>query len=170
MHNITSSLANKGWGRADVRKAADILAHAEASKSASMRFVEQSAFWVALLIAIFGNLVISVVLVPFLLLLKGIGLYFTVFIVGATFGLLFNVIIGYIEELKEGQHIIAGAFIPALALINIYLIAHFSNRLEILLLLPTPAHSPLAVSVTYVIAFVLPYFIKHMSHLKQKRL
>jgi hypothetical protein len=171
MHeNFESSLAQKGWGRADVKKATDILAHAESSKSASMIFLDQLAFFVALMIAIIGNFIISVVMVPFLLLLQGLGLYFTIFVIGVTFGVLFNVLVHYIEDLKQGQHIIAGAFIPALALINIYLITHFSNKLEVLLLLETPAHSPIIVSMTYVIAFVLPFVIKHITHLKQKRL
>ncbi|MEM4239737.1 MAG: hypothetical protein QXM31_01355 [Candidatus Woesearchaeota archaeon] len=170
MEDITSKLAAKGWSRTEIRKTADIMAHAQEYKSASMKFLEQSAFWVALLIAIFGNFVVSVVLVPFLLLLKGAALYATVFAVGVSFGLIFNVLIHYIEELGEGQHIIAGAFIPALALINIYIIAYLSNRLEILMQLATPAHSPLGVSIAYVIAFVLPYLVKHFQHVKKKRL
>ncbi len=171
MHeDITANLASKGWNRAEVKRAADIIAHAESEKSTSMRFLEQMAFWIALFVAILGNFIISVVMVPFLLLLQGWGLYFTIFVIGATFGILFNVIIHYIEDLKEGQHIIVGAFIPALALINIYLIAHFSNDLEILLNLPTPPHSPIAISTMYVFAFVLPYFIKHMQHIKEGRL
>lgn len=170
MRDYSSALASKGWGRTDIRRTADILAHAEEIKSPSMRFLEQAAFWTALLIAILGNLIISVVLVPFLLLLHGLGLYFTVFVIGVTFGLIFNVLVRYIEELGEGQHIVAGAFIPALALINMYMIAHFSNKLEILLQLTTPAHSPVGVSVTYVIAFVLPYFLKHFQHVKSRRL
>ncbi len=163
-------LKSKGWTQAEVKKTYDILAHAEAEKSQSTRFLEQLAFWVALLIAIAGNLIISVVLVPFLLLLSGFGLYLTIFVIGATFGLLFNVLVRYIENLNQGQHIIAGAFIPALALINIYIITHFSNKLEILLQLTTPAHSPLTVSITYVAAFILPYIIQHFQHVKTRRL
>lgn len=169
MHN-DSRLAQKGWSRAELNNAVDIMAHAEESKSASMHFVEKLAFWVTLLVAIIGNFIISVIMVPFLLLLSGVGLYFTIFIIGVTFGILFNVIIHYIEDLGEGQHIIAGAFIPALALINIYLITHFSNKLEVLLLLQTPAHSPLTVSVTYVIAFVLPFILKHLKHIQKHQL
>ena len=171
MHkNAASKLIQKGWSKAELNRAADIIAHAEESKSASMQFVEKLAFWVTLLVAILGNLIISVVMVPFLLLLSGAGLYFTVLIIGFTFGILFNVIIHYIEDLGEGQHIIAGAFIPALALINIYIITHFSNKLEVLLMLQTPAHSPFAVSITYVIAFILPYLLKHFRHIKEHRL
>ncbi|MEM4247309.1 MAG: hypothetical protein QXR48_02785 [Candidatus Woesearchaeota archaeon] len=170
MHDIASDLAAKGWSKAEVRKATDIMAHAEASKTATIRFIEQMAFWLALFIAIFGNFIVSVVLVPFLLLLTGIGLYFTVFVVGAAFGLIFNVLIHYIEDLEESEHIIAGAFIPALALINIYLITHFTNKLEVLLQLHTPAHSPFWISVTYVFAFTLPYLVKHLQHLKQRKL
>jgi hypothetical protein len=170
MRDYTDALADKGWGRAEMRKTADILAHAQASKSASMRFLEQTAFWVALLVAVTGNFILSVVLVPFLLMLHGFGLYITVFLIGLTFGAVFTVLIRYIEELGEGQHILAGAFIPALALINMYMIAHFSNKLELLLVLSTPPHSPVGISITYVIAFVLPYLFKHAGHVKQRRL
>ncbi len=170
MKDLARALIGKGWGRTDVQKTADILAHAEAFKSSSMRFLEGAAFWISLLIAIIGNFLLSIVIVPLLLLLHGIGLYFTVFVVGVAFGALFNVLIKYIEDLGQGQHIIAGAFIPALGLINIYLITFFSNRLELLLGLTTPAHSPAGISVTYVIAFVLPYLLQHFSHLRSKRL
>lgn len=170
MKDYAAELAAKGWTRQDVKKTADILAHAEADKSTTVRFFEQTAFWIALLTAIVGNFILSVVMVPFLLLLSGAGLYFTIFVIGVTFGVLFNVLIGYIEDLGEGQHIIAGAFIPALALINIYLIAHFSNKLEILLQLTTPPHSPLTVSFTYVFAFVLPYVLQHFQHIKERQL
>jgi hypothetical protein len=171
MHeDMAAGLASKGWSKTEVRRAEDIIAHAEAEKSTSMLFLEQLAFWMALLLAIVGNFIISVVMVPFLLLLQGAGLFFTVFVIGVTFGILFNVLVHYIEDLGKGQHIVAGAFIPSLALINIYIITHFSNRLEILLQLNTPAHSPLAISVTYVIAFVLPYFIKHIRHLAKNKL
>jgi len=170
IHGVPSNLEAKGWSKAEINKAANIMAHAEAGKSATIRFIEQMAFWLALFIAIFGNFVVSVVLVPFLLLLSGVRLYFTVFVIGVAFGMIFNVLIHYIEDLEESEHIIAGAFIPALALINIYLITHFTNKLEILLQLHTPAHSPLWISVTYVVAFTLPYVIKHLQHIKEKRL
>lgn len=165
-----STILQHKWGSEHVQKARHILAHAEASKTVSMRFLEQSAFWIALILAIIGNFFVSITLVPLLLLMQGIGLYFTIFIVGLAFGFVFHVLIKYIDELGQGQHIIAGAFIPALALINVYLIVYFSNQLEILLALATPAHSPLAISISYVVAFVLPYVLKHTEHIKQKRL
>ncbi len=170
MENVAAELTAKGWSRAEAKKAADIMAHAQAEKSQSMIFLEQTVFWVGMAVAMVGNFIVSVVLVPFLLLLTGWGLYAAVFVIGAAFGLLFNVLIQYIEELGEGQHIIAGAFIPALALVNVYIIAHFSNRLEILLQLENPAHSPLLISITYVVAFVLPYLIEHLQHIRKKQL
>ncbi len=170
MTDLITAAGTKGWTSADVKKTRDILAHAEEAKSTSMRFLEQTSFWVALLIAIIGNFVISVVMVPFLLLLQGVTLYLAVFVIGVTFGTLINVVVGYIEKLKAGQHIIAGAFIPALALINVYIITHFSNNLEILLQLKTPPHSPLLVSVVYVTSFVIPYLLEHFDHVRTKTL
>jgi hypothetical protein len=166
--SLAQTLAKKGWGALEVKKTTDILAHAEATKNPSIRFLEQLAYWTALLIAILGNFILSVVTVPFLLVLKGFGLYLTIFLVGIGFGLLFSILLKSLENLGSGQHIIAGAFIPALALINIALIAHFSNKLEILLQLTTPPHSPTLVSITYVTAFVLPFLLQHAAHDKSR--
>ncbi len=166
--DIAANLLKKGWSKTDARRTADIIAHAQADKSTTMLFVEQMAFWIALLTAVLGNFILSVVMVPFLILLSGIGLYITVFLIGITFGMIFNVLVHYIEEIDAGEHVIAGAFIPALALINMYIITHFSNKIEVLLQLETPSHSPLLVSATYVIAFVIPYLLKHLQHIRKK--
>ena len=170
MSDLSTRLAHKGWTRADINKAAHILAHAESSKTASMKFFEQLTSWVGLFLAVLGNFLVSVVIVPFLLLLEGFSLYATIFVIGVVFGTLVNVLIGYIENLGGGHKIIAGAFIPALALINIYLITYFTNDLERLLQLATAPHSPALVSVTYVIAFTIPYLLEHFDHVRKRQL
>ena len=98
--------------------------------------------------------------------MKGTWLYLTIIIFGATFGIVFTITLRYIEKLNPHEHIIAGLFIPAIALINMYIIAYFSNQLEILLQLPLLPHSPAAVGIAYAFAFVIPFLIKHAAHLK----
>jgi hypothetical protein len=158
-------LAHKGWSHAEIQKTLDVVKRAEAAKGFGLRFLEGTLFYVALAIFIIGNFVLSVVLVPFLILVKGFWLYLTILLFGATFGILFTLVLRYIERLNPGQHIIAGIFIPAIALINMYLIAYFSNQLEVLLQLPIVPHSPAVVSMVYVIAFIAPFLVGHAGHL-----
>ena len=73
-------------------------------------------YWTLLIIAIIGNFLVSVVLVPFLLILKGPSLYFCLFFLGLSFGYLFSFVLRSIERINPKQHILANVFIPSLAL------------------------------------------------------
>ena len=69
-----------------------------------------------------------------------------------------NLIINDIENIDYEHHVIAGIFIPAIAIINIFIITVLSNQMNIVLRLENP-HNPIFVSVTYVIAFMAPYVL-----------
>lgn len=160
------TLAEKGWSHADVQKTLEMSERAAECKTSGVRFLESILFYVVLLVFVIGNFVMSVVLVPFLILLKGFGLYATIMLFGVTFGILFTLIIRYIERLNPREHVIVGLFIPAIALINVYIIAYFANHLEVLLQLPIIPHSPFFVSFAYVAAFILPFLVGHYAHLR----
>jgi hypothetical protein len=112
-------------------------------------------YWVVLFIAILGNFILSVVLVPFLLVLRGLGLYFSLFFIGASFGAMFWFILQSIERTQK-KRIIWEIFIPALALINVGIFAVLSNDLIVLLELSTPPHNPMIVGAAYTFGYVLP--------------
>jgi len=113
-------------------------------------------YWIVLFIAILGNFVLSVVLVPFLLVLKGLGLYFSLFFIGASFGSVFWFILQSIENVQKKKRIIWEIFIPALALINVGIFAVLSNDLIAILELSTPPHNPMIVGAAYTLGYVLP--------------
>lgn len=113
-------------------------------------------YWMILIISIIGNFIVSIVLVPFLLVLQGFALYLTLFTIGLSFGWYFTFLIRSIEKIKTGPRIIASVFIPAIALINIIIIVLMSNKLILLLDLRTGFHSPIFVGAAYVFAYVLP--------------
>jgi hypothetical protein len=112
-------------------------------------------YWVVLFVAILGNFILSVVLVPFLLVLRGLGLYFSLFFIGASFGAMFWFILQSIERAQK-KRIIWEIFIPALALINVGIFAVLSNDLIVLLELSTPPHNPMIVGAAYTFGYVLP--------------
>lgn len=153
---------HKEWSPDFAAKTEQILRSAEKAKSAGMRFLDSSIYWILLFLAIIGNFILSVVLVPFLLAFKGLALYFTLFFVGISFGWVFSFILHNIEQLKKNQHIIASVFIPALALINVGIFAMLSNKLIILMNLATPPHNPFFVGAVYVLGYVIPGSLTHL--------
>lgn len=152
---------HKEWDSDLAVRTEGILRKAEESKPLWVKRVDAALYWVLLFTAIIGNFVVSVVLVPFLLILKGIPLYFSLFFVGLSFGWVFNVILHSLEVLQKDKHIIWSIFIPALALINVGIFAVLSNKLIVLLKLSTPPHSPMLVGAFYVFGYVLPGAIAH---------
>lgn len=152
---------HKEWSPDIAAKTEQILRRAEKSKPSWIRNLDSALYWALLLIAILGNFILSVVLVPFLLILKGAALYFSLFFIGASFGWIFSFILHNIERLQTEQHIIASLFIPCLALINVGIFAVLSNKLIILLRLTTPPHNPMLVGAVYVFGYVLPGSISH---------
>lgn len=159
-------LSEKGWSHDDIQKTLRMSERGETKKTGGLRFLESLLFFVALLVFVLGNFVLSVVLVPFLILIKGVWLYLTVALFGLAFGVLFTLVLTYIEKLSPREHVIAGLFIPAIALINMYLITYFSNQLEVLLQLPIIPHSPVFVSMAYAAAFICPFLAEHYTHLR----
>ena len=157
-----NDLLKKGFSKKEAQKTVDIIKKAKEKKSLKIRFLDAVIYWVLLFVTIIGNLVISIILIPFLLAFKKIPLYLVIILLAAMFGYLFDILIRDIEHLENKHHIIAWVFIPALAIINTYYMTSFTNHLTEALKLPLAPHSPLLISVTYVSAFVLPYFIHNL--------
>ena len=123
--------------------------------------------WLFLIIAIIGSFIISIVLTPILILMQGILLYIVLFLAGLFFGMIIHSIKIHLRKLKTS--IMPWFFIPAIALMHVYLITLFSNNLIKILKVPTPTHSPLVISIIYTLAFLLPLFLRKSSHHVFKR-
>ena len=63
--------------------------------------------------------------------------------------------------------IIAGIFLPLLALISVSLMVVFSNYLQQGFLLDKDPANPLIIGIIYAIAFIMPYLVKSLILLKQ---
>lgn len=153
---------HKEWSPDIAARTERILQRAELRKSGWVRAIDKGLYWTLLFVAIVGNFIVSVVLVPFLLMFKGWPLWFSLFFIGASFGWLFSFILHSLEKLEVRQHIIASIFIPALALINVGIFAVLSNKLIAIMELTTPPHNPFIVGGMYVFGYVLPYSVLHV--------
>jgi len=155
-------LLEKGYSKKEAKRTIDVIQKAKERKSLKIKFLDAVIYWVLLAVAIIGNMIISVILMPFLLTFKKIPLYGTVIILATMFGFLFDQLIRDIENLENKHHIIAWVFIPALAVINTYYMTSFTNHLTETLRLPIEHNSPLLISVTYVGAFMIPYIVHNL--------
>jgi|SRR3989338_4652430 len=120
-------------------------------------------YWLALLVTIIGNLIISAALIPFLIVMKDVSLYVIIITLGIAFGLLFDLLLKDIENIDFRHHIIAGIFIPGIGIVNLYIITTLANRLIEILEVTNVKQNPVIISVVYIIAFMLPFIISKVK-------
>ena len=115
-------------------------------------------YWSTLLLLLICNLVVSVVLIPFIIVLSGFKFYLLIIFFALIFGFLFNLLIMDIEHIEPGHHIFAIIFIPLLAVMNIFIMVSVSNKIaQILSILKY--QDPFMPSFVYSFVFLLPYTI-----------
>ncbi|MBD3361918.1 hypothetical protein GF358_03955 [Candidatus Woesearchaeota archaeon] len=153
---LEEKIKKKRWTKSEINQTLNILRSAEKQKTPLIKFFDTIVYGVALLIAIIGNFIVSVVIVPILIALTGFPLYFTLFFVGISFGALLYTVIKMVEAINPKKNLIAGLIIASLALINIYMITNLTNKLELQMGL-TKFHDPILVSIAYAGGYILPY-------------
>jgi len=163
MRDIKNYLVEKGWKKSDINKTIKIIERAKKNKHPQIKVLDKFVYWFSLLIAIIGNLVISISLIPVLIVLKGPQLYLVIITLGLAFGLLFELLIRTIENLEIKHHLFLGIIIPIIAVINFIII---SNNMKELIGIESP-QDPIIIGAVYAIAFILPY-ISYQVFLKNK--
>lgn len=157
--SLHQRLLEKGWSEEEIENTLNILydEDKQAKHAVFKSATHPILYWVGLVVAIIGNLLLAVTLIPFLMILNSVQLYIILGIVGLVFGGMFNVILKDIEHVDQSHHIIAGVFIPAIALITIYMMVGVSNRFNEIIQNPNP-HSAVTLSIIYLVCFSTPYF------------
>ena len=156
---LKESLLEKGWKKEEVEKALKTMYTEEPKKKEFPEHANKILYWSTLILAIIGNFIISLVLVPFLLVMPSIALYFIIAIIGLTFGSLFNMLVRDLEAIDPRHHVIAGVFLPSFSLINIITVVNFANKFNSALNISPFFQNPIIVSAVYVICFMLPYLV-----------
>lgn len=176
MHNLSKRLKQRGWSKKEIAEAVKIIKSAKQNKPTDIKFIHKricrkwytfpstlenlqfSMYWILLVLIAVANFAVSVALLPLLVALEGIFLYFILILLGITFGLLFEIVIRSIEHLEKKHHIFLAILIPMFALVNIFIVSRISNNLARMLNLTT-LHNPLFIALVYAISFVLPYVV-----------
>jgi hypothetical protein len=168
--DFRQKLEDKGWETEDIDKAISVFEEDKEKRNDIITKLDRLVYWVAMIVAIAGNFIISIILIPFLVSITNkVALYIIIFAISLSFGFLFNILLKDIEEIDYDHHLIAGVFIPTLALINIFVITNVANHFLILFKIQT-SHNPIIVGAIYVAAFVSPYAAdKLFKYEKDKR-
>ena len=163
MDDTRKYLLEKGWKRKDIESAIKIIRHAKKHKHPKIKLLDKAVYWISLVVAIAGNFVISIALMPFLLALSGLRLFLFITILGVSFGLLFELLVRGIENLEAKHHIFLGIIIPVITAINFIMV---SNNLKKLIGVESP-QDPIIVGAVYSISFILPY-VSYQVFLKNR--
>lgn len=159
VHALQQKVLQKNWEPEYLEKTIKVLQRAENSKGSVITKLDKFVYWAAILIAVTGNFIISIIIIPFLITITNkIALGFIIFTISLSFGFMFNVLLKDIGELDHDSHIMAGLFIPCLGLLNMYVITTVANHF-IRILNIQDAHNPFIIGFIYVTAFVIPYFL-----------
>lgn len=161
--DMKQRLREKGWSEKDIDHAAGIMERAEKHKDSSHKFMDAAVYWFVLIAALIGNFVVSVVLIPMLLAYYSFHLYLMIVLMALTFGVVFTLLIKEIDDLTQTHYIMAGIFIPAVAIINVIFITNLANTLIQILKIGTQ-HNPLVIGIVYGVTFVLPQIFKRWLH------
>ncbi|MEK6863627.1 MAG: hypothetical protein AABW53_02930 [Nanoarchaeota archaeon] len=151
-------LLQKGWREEELRKAERILDSATKPDV----FFSKIVFWSAMLVIVFANLLISLLLIPFLIALNSIVLYSIVALLGATIGFLYNFLITDIGLLEKKHHRAASIIVPLIGVANVVVMVLVSNKFIESLKLNNPPHSPWFIALAFCAAFILPYGIDQL--------
>jgi len=157
-------LREKGWSEADIAKSESIMD--QAAEKTGAKKIDLFVYWTALIISIILNMVVSGIILPMMFMIHGLALIGLVFVIALFFGWIFYILIKDIENMETHHHIIAGLFIPAIALVNVFLIVNIGNRIikfNMPGLLHIPVSDPLQISIIYAIGFTIPYLISQLG-------
>mgnify|MGYP001502654754 CR=1 FL=1 len=159
---LIRNLKKKGWESHDIHRTMKIIEKGKQKKHKLIKALDLMVFWIALILAIIGNIVILFTLIPFLLMLNSWLYYLIICFLGLSFGLLFEILIRDIEHLERKHHLLIGSLLPVITIVNFILITKILNRF--LVNYNLNLQIPLFLGIFYTIAFLLPYFIYQMHY------
>ncbi len=158
-------LQEKGWTPIEIKRAEAVLEHAKERDV----FFSKIVFWSALLVIVFANLVVTLVLIPFLVVLNHWTLYGIIVLLAGMVGFLYNFLIADIGYLEKKHQRWASVLVPLIAFANVAVMVFVANRFRADLPVQNAPHDPLAISLIFGVAFILPYILDQLRLLLQRR-
>ena|SRR3990170_184525 len=171
MEELKKKLSAKGWTEDEITKTVDMIYSSEKQEK-HIDYKKQMNFtiyWMVILVLIVCNFLITVLLIPFLLLISSWMISFLIVVLGFVFGLIFDFLVRDIEHVERKHHIAAAVLIPILSIANIFIMEMVANKIAEYMNISF-SQSPLLVSVLYVVPFLLPYLFSMYREARNKNL
>ena len=153
-------LRAKGWTETEVQRVENILNHVRKEDLKTSHFV----FWSVLFLIILANVIVSLVLIPFLSMKLTWEIYLPLIVLGAFVGFLYNYLINDIRHLEIHHHFIGGLVLLIIGVINLVLISLVSDRY-----LKQTTLNPWLAGLIFAGAFILPYLLDRIRRKVKKR-
>ena len=148
-----SHLQKRGWNEQEIRRAENIL---DAPKDHDRHF-SKIVFWSALVVIIIANILVSLILIPFLVALKSWVLYAVMALLGLAVGSLYKFLVTDIGHLESRHHLAASIIIPLVAFANFVVMVIVSNKFITDIGAETPPHNPWIAGAVFAVVLMLPY-------------
>lgn len=153
-----NDLRKKGWTNQEIMHAEEVMKCSNlVDKSRAAASANKVVFWAVIFVIIIGNFILSLLFIPFLLVMHKIAVNVIIVVVGLAFGALFNMLLFDVEGINNKNHAIAALLIPVLALVNISFMVKVSMAISDYLKIGSTNDNPVSISAVYVIAFMMPY-------------
>lgn len=158
-------LKEKGWTLVEIEKTTrKINDQALQQKHIGIKEeMHKAIYWLVLFVLTIGNFFVSIILVPFMLVLEPAQIELIAVVLGIVVGALFSHLIWSIEHIEAVHHLVAAIFLPVVAVINVFIMAEISNSFASRLGL-AGHENPYLVSVLYAAAFLVPYGYVHVKN------
>ena len=152
-------LLEKGWNKKEIDKAAKIIERAKAKKHPKIKILDKIVVWLSFIVAVMGNFMISLFMVPFLVFLNKSMLYFIAIIIGLAFGFLFELLIRSIRHFEAKRRILFLTVVPLIAVINFALINLVANNISKIFGVGyfQITQNTVIIGIVYTLAFISPY-------------
>jgi len=153
-----NDLRRKGWTNQEVMHADNVIKNSNLiDKSRAAASSNKVVFWSVIFVIIIGNFILSLLFIPFLLVMHKIAVDVIIVVVGLAFGTLFTMLLFDVEGISNKNHAVAALLIPILALVNISVMVKVSMAISDYLNINVVNDDPISISAIYVIAFMMPY-------------
>ena len=151
-------LLRKGWSRKEISETMEVLRKARFSdKSKTLVYGQAVLFWMGFFVILIGNLLIGIVLVPFLFVMNRLIFDLIILILGFCFGMLTCVVFRDLEHLETKHRMFLLFVVPVIALANLLFVYFVAKRLNELFAIGVLRENPFVMIFLYVVSFLAPY-------------
>ena len=155
-------LKKKGWSEHEIKHATKALEKTKKYRHAHHNLLNETLFWAILALSIFAIAALTYWVTPIFIYAKNTYLLPILFIIGISFGLIFQVIIKDLENLQVHHHTSILVLVPITGIISGVAIFGSITQPEII---GGIKHNPYVASIVFSASFLLPY----IYHLVQKK-